>query len=77
MLTSTMTQETASHPKEDKKKDQAVLLDHLTTESQNEASQGFDTKSAVEIARIIELKRTSVAEAHRTFLAFLAITFHR
>ena len=33
--------------------DQASLLEHLITESPNEASQGFDTKSALEIARII------------------------
>ena len=53
MLTS-QTQETAgNHGKEESKKDQASLLQHLMTESQNEASQGFDTKSALDIARII------------------------
>ena len=38
-------------------------LQHLTTESQNEASQGFDTKSALEIARIINHEDAKVAAA--------------
>ncbi len=41
--------------------DQASLLQHLTTESQNEASQGFDTKSAIEIARIINHEDAKIA----------------
>jgi N-acetylmuramic acid 6-phosphate etherase len=53
MLTSTTIQETAGAHANDSKNDQASLLQQLTTESQNEASQGFDTKSAHEIARII------------------------
>jgi N-acetylmuramic acid 6-phosphate etherase len=44
-------------------KDQASLLQELTTESQNEASQGFDTKSALEIARIINHEDAKVAAA--------------
>ncbi len=47
----------------DTKKDQASLLQQLTTESQNEASQGFDTKSALEIARIINHEDAKVAAA--------------
>jgi N-acetylmuramic acid 6-phosphate etherase len=47
----------------DPKNDQAALLQHLTTESQNEASQGFDTKSALEIARIINHEDVKVAAA--------------
>ena len=43
--------------------DQASLLQQLTTESQNEASQGFDTKSALEIARIINHEDAKVAAA--------------
>ena len=39
------------------------LLQHLTTESQNEASQGFDTKSALDIARIINHEDAKVAAA--------------
>ena len=38
-------------------------LQHLTTESQNDASQGFDTKSALEIARIINHEDAKVAAA--------------
>src|SRR6201984_3306943 len=64
MLTSTATQDvTEAHKKEETKKDQASLLQHLTTESQNEASQGFDTKSALEIARIINHEDAKVAAA--------------
>ena len=39
------------------------MLQQLTTESQNEASQGFDTKSALEIARIINHEDVKVAAA--------------
>src|SRR5579863_9333087 len=64
MLTSTTMQETAgNHGKEDSKKDQASLLHQLTTESQNEASQGFDTKSALDIARIINHEDAKIAGA--------------
>src|SRR3954451_8836618 len=63
MLTG-MTQETAgNHGKEESKKDQASLLQQLMTESQNEASQGFDTKSALDIARIINHEDAKVAAA--------------
>ncbi len=41
--------------------DPAAILQHLTTESQNEASQGFDTKSALEIARIINHEDAKIA----------------
>ena len=41
--------------------DAVSVLEHLTTESQNEASQGFDTKSAIEIARIINHEDAKVA----------------
>ena len=65
MLTSTTTQETIeAHKKEDAiTLDPASLLQQLTTESQNEASQGFDTKSALEIARIINHEDAKVAAA--------------
>jgi len=63
MLTSSMIQETASAQSKDTKRDQASLLQQLTTESRNEASQGFDTKSAVEIVRIINHEDAKVAAA--------------
>ena len=63
MLTSSTLQETAGTHTNDTKKDQASLLQQLTTESQNEASQGFDTKSALEIARIINHEDAKVAAA--------------
>jgi N-acetylmuramic acid 6-phosphate etherase len=72
MLTSSTLQETAGSQANDTKdtkdtkdikKDQASLLQQLTTESQNEASQGFDTKSALEIARIINHEDSKVAAA--------------
>jgi N-acetylmuramic acid 6-phosphate etherase len=63
MLTSSMMQETATAQKDTRGKDQAAQLQQLTTESQNEASQGFDTKSALEIARIINHEDAKVAAA--------------
>jgi len=64
MLTTSATQENAgTQTKEPSKKDQASLLQQLTTESQNEASQGFDTKSALEIARIINHEDAKIAAA--------------
>jgi N-acetylmuramic acid 6-phosphate etherase len=63
MLTSSTLQETAGTQTNDTKKDQASLLQLLTTESQNEASQGFDTKSALEIARIINHEDSKIAAA--------------
>src|ERR1700741_4467899 len=63
MLSSPMLQETAGTQQMDNKNDQAALLQQLTTESQNDASQGFDTKSALEIARIINHEDAKVAGA--------------
>ena len=63
MLTSATIQETAGTQAKDTKRDQASLLQQLTTESQNEASQGFDTKSALEIARIINHEDSKIAAA--------------
>ena len=63
MLTSSMMRETAGTQGNDFKKDQAALLQELTTESQNEASQGFDTNSALDIARIINHADAKVAAA--------------
>src|SRR5260370_38986772 len=73
MLSSITTQETAgSHGKEDSKNDQASLLQHLMTESQNEASQGFDTKSALEIARINNHEDSKIAAAVKKALPEIA-----
>src|SRR5580698_3831794 len=63
MLTSPTMQEETGAQKHDVKKDPATLLHDLTTESQNEASQGFDTKSALDIARIINHEDAKVAAA--------------
>jgi N-acetylmuramic acid 6-phosphate etherase len=63
MLPSTTLQETAGTRIKDNNHDQAALLQQLTTESQNEASQGLDTKSALEIARIINPEDAKVAGA--------------
>ena len=72
MLTSSMTQETANAQKDTRGKDQAAQLQQLTTESQNEASQGFDTKSALEIARIINHEDAKVAAAVKKALPEIA-----
>src|ERR1017187_2961675 len=72
MLTSSTTQESAGTQANDTRKDQASLLQELTTESQNEASQGFDTKSALEIARIINHEDAKVAAAVKKALPEIA-----
>ncbi len=63
MLTSSTMRETAGTNGNGFKKDQTALLQELTTESQNEASQGFDTKSAIDIARIINHEDAKIASA--------------
>ena len=62
MLTSSTTQDPSSTT-EKPKRDTAAQLQQLTTESQNEASQGLDTKSALEIARIINHEDSKIAGA--------------
>ncbi len=52
--------------------DPASLLQQLTTESQNEASQGLDTKSAIDIARIINHEDSKVAGAVKKALPEIA-----
>jgi N-acetylmuramic acid 6-phosphate etherase len=61
MLSSSTIQETSKTQAIDAKKDQAPQLQELMTESRNENSQGFDTKSALEIARIINHEDAKVA----------------
>ena len=72
MLTSMTTQGTVGSQNGDAKRDPAALLDELTTESQNEASQGFDTKSAIEIARIINHEDVKVPAAVKKALPEIA-----
>ncbi|HEY0785598.1 MAG TPA: N-acetylmuramic acid 6-phosphate etherase [Acidobacteriaceae bacterium] len=48
-------------------------MHELTTESSNEASQGFDTKSALEIARIINHEDAKVAAAVKKALPEIAL----
>ncbi len=73
MLSGSMTQEfVETHKKEDTRTDEVSLLQHLITESENEASQGFDTKSALEIARIINHEDAKVAAAVKKSLAEVA-----
>ena len=70
MLTSSMTPEamgTQGYGEGAQTKEQGSdpesMLQSLTTESQNEASQGLDTKSVIEIARIINHEDAKVAGA--------------
>src|SRR5208282_4538161 len=72
MLPSTTMQEPAGSRTKDTNNDQAALLQQLTTESQNEASQGLDTKSALEIARIINHEDAKVAAAVKKALPEIA-----
>ena len=61
MVTSTTMPGTAGAHTNGTGNDPASLLQHLMTESPNEASQGFDTKSALEIARIINHEDAKIA----------------
>ena len=58
MLPGITLQETAGSHTKNNNHDHATLLQQLITESQNEASQGFDTKSALEIAAVSSTMRT-------------------
>src|ERR1035441_7229476 len=73
MLISATTQKTGSAHKVDSQKDQTSQLQELTTESQNEASHGFDTKSALEIARIINHEDAKVAAAVKKAIPEIAL----
>ena len=73
MLTSSTQQDTATAQNNGGNHHPAPLLQELTTESQNEASQGFDTKSAVEIARIINHEDAKVAAAVKKALPEIAV----
>lgn len=58
---------------EGKPQDPLSNLQGLTTESSNEASQGFDTKSALEIARIINHEDSKIAGAVKKALPEIAL----
>ena len=53
--------------------DRVAELHELTTEGSNEASVGFDTKSALEIARIINHEDSKIASAVRKSLPEIAL----
>jgi len=72
MLPSTTMQEPAGARTKETNNNHAALLQELTTESQNEASQGLDTKSALEIARIINHEDAKVAAAVKKALPEIA-----
>ena len=72
MLSSSTLQERAGSHANDSKRDPVSLLQQLTTESQNEASQGFDTKSAHEIARIINHEDAKVPGAVKKAIVEIA-----
>src|SRR6201996_1784116 len=67
--TSTFQTETANESQNEKRKS----LHDLTTESPNEASMGFDTKSALEIARIINHEDSKIASAVKKSLPEIAL----
>ncbi len=68
MATTTQAPLEAHHVNQDE-----LPLHQLTTESSNEASEGFDTKSALEIARIINHEDAKVAAAVKKALPEIAL----
>jgi len=72
MLPSMTMQEAPGSPRNGTGNTEASLLEHLITEGQNEASQGFDTKSALEIARIINHEDVKIAGAVKKALPEIA-----
>src|ERR1700761_5527067 len=72
MATLTMTEQTSSSSNRGPDRN-AVDLKILTTETVNTASEGFDTKSALEIARIINHDDSKVAAAVKKALPEIAI----
>jgi N-acetylmuramic acid 6-phosphate etherase len=65
-------EEASGSPRNGTGNTEASLLEHLITEGQNEASQGFDTKSALEIARIINHEDAKIAGAVKKALPEIA-----
>src|SRR5271168_1732757 len=71
MATITTNTETQIQP--ERQQHPGASLNQLTTESANEASQGFDTKSALEIARIINHEDSKIAAAVKKALPEIAL----
>lgn len=72
MANATNTTESQTRQAESNGKGPITDLQRLTTESANEASQGFDTKSALEIARIINHEDAKIAAAIKKSLPEIA-----
>lgn len=72
MPTTATLQEPVAATEKSPQRDSTSLLQHLTTESQNEASQGLDTKSALDIARIINHEDSKIAAAVKKALPEIA-----
>jgi len=73
MLTSSMMQESADNQPDCARKDMASLLQQLTTESCCKTSQGLDTKSSLEIARIINHEDAKIAGAVKKTIPEIAL----
>src|SRR6201996_6312105 len=69
----TITPNAETQIKPERPQQSAATLHHLLTESTNEASQGFDTKSALEIARIINHEDSKIAAAVKKALPEIAL----
>src|SRR5271170_6521218 len=69
----TITTNTETQLKPERQQHPTASLNHLTTESANDASQGFDTKSALEIARIINHEDSKIAAAVKKALPEIAL----
>src|ERR1700761_7832177 len=72
-MATTSTIHTETGTGQDANNDQPQDLHELTTESSNEASMGFDTKSALEIARIINHEDSKIAAAVKKSLPEIAL----
>src|SRR5713226_4185860 len=72
-MATTSTFQTETGTGQDTNIDQPNNLHDLTTEGSNEASHGFDTKSALEIARIINHEDSKIAAAVRKSLPEIAL----
>lgn len=72
MVNGTNTIETPTTRADSNGRNSISHLETLTTESANQASQGFDTKSALEIARIINHEDAKIAAAIKRALPEIA-----
>src|ERR1700729_859073 len=72
-MATTSTIQTETGTGQEANNDQPQDLHELTTESSNEASMGFDTKSALEIARIINHEDSKIAAAVKKSLPEIAL----